>query len=71
MTTCKSCGANIEWHRSPLGRWVPYDLNGNCHFDTCPQAKKWRGKGSENNPVDYSRIGVKPTQKLMDEFIPD
>jgi hypothetical protein len=26
MTTCRSCGAPIEWTRSPLGRPQPVDI---------------------------------------------
>lgn len=68
MATCKSCGANIEWHKSPLGKWIPHDLNGTCHFDTCPQSKQWRGMSARGPTIPYDRIGVHPEQKQIGEF---
>jgi hypothetical protein len=48
MTTCRSCGAKVEWVETANGKKMPMDLEpdaeGNriSHFATCPQANDWR-----------------------------
>jgi len=53
MPTCKSCGAEIEWQKSANDKWIPHDLNGQCHFDTCPDAKKFRKTHHKGSVVDF------------------
>ena len=71
MANCKSCGVNIEWRQSESGQWIPYDLNGTCHFETCPQAKKWRDYRRANETIPYDRLGIKKNQTLLKEFAPN
>ena len=60
MSQCKSCNARIEWIETPTGRKHPIDATSikvwinhgawtlieahQSHFDTCPDAEKWREK---------------------------
>jgi hypothetical protein len=40
---CRSCGADVVWITTTLGRKMPVDPGtGESHFATCPQADKWR-----------------------------
>jgi hypothetical protein len=45
---CKSCQAEIEWHETPRGKKMPFNLmqDGNSlaitHFTTCPEADLFR-----------------------------
>ena len=68
MATCKSCGAEIIWEKTEQGRWRPMDLNGKCHFDTCPKAEKYRKTTHKSSCLDYSRINVPDDQKQLYEF---
>jgi hypothetical protein len=44
---CRSCGAPVEWRKTPAGKWCPYDAGTDTsHFQTCPQAKAWSKKPS-------------------------
>ena len=39
---CRSCGAPVEWRKTPTGKWCPYDAGTETsHFQTCPDAKRW------------------------------
>lgn len=72
MSNCRSCGEKIKWVESPNGKHIPYNLNGICHFETCPQAPKWRKR--ENQSIgrragkysDTSHDYTKP-KKLKDK----
>jgi len=45
-TQCRSCRAQIRWgQRGPKKH--PFNLNGSSHFDTCPDAERWRPKKKE------------------------
>ena len=69
MATCKACGAKIEWLMNDKGKWVPYDLNGVNHFNTCPDAKVFRGKHFTNdNTKDYTRMGVPKDQTQLNKW---
>ena len=35
MTICNKCGRNIIWKKTPDGKFIPYNLDDICHFDTC------------------------------------
>ena len=52
MSNCKSCGAEIVWEKSNNGKNIPMNKNGSCHFDTCPQAKNWRGRSKDRSYKD-------------------
>jgi hypothetical protein len=43
---CKGCHAKIEWWKSPRGKMLPMDVNGDgsCkpHWTTCPKAADFR-----------------------------
>lgn len=45
-STCRGCGARIEWWTTPRGKFIPMDVDadGNCeaHWATCPKAKEFR-----------------------------
>lgn len=47
MTTCRSCGAEIKCGKTPSGKPCPFDLDGQSHFATCPQADGWRARKKE------------------------
>lgn len=40
--TCRSCGTEVIFVRLPSGKVPPFDLDGLSHFETCPDAPKWR-----------------------------
>lgn len=58
---CRSCGAPIEWVKTPQGRWMPVnpgervvvtakgEVVRGCepHWATCPHAEHWRRRGGE------------------------
>ena len=66
MVECNKCGANIKWSKEE-GRWVPMDLDGKCHFDTCPKRKRYK-----NTSIDYTKLGKPkdPKQKELKEWSP-
>ena len=69
MSKCKKCHAVLKWGMSPNGKWIPMDLNGTCHFDTCPHAKEFRGKHyGEEMSGDYTKIGRHKEQKGLDDY---
>ena len=68
MATCKHCGCNIEWCKSRFDGWVPFDLNGRCHLDTCPKQKRFKGRVMVDEIKDYTRIGVHPNQKQITDM---
>jgi len=61
ITQCKSCGAEIVWMKTQRGKNIPVDAETiddkgaevfdpdtmTTHFETCPDAYKWRKKKSE------------------------
>lgn len=68
MSKCRSCGIEIEWHKSENDRWIPYDINGTCHFESCPDAKDWRKNYDNDDTVDYSRAGIPDCQRQLMDF---
>lgn len=40
--SCSTCSAVIFWVVSERGRKMPLDPDGTCHFETCPDAAKFR-----------------------------
>ena len=41
---CKACGAPIvmvpRYFKKHFEGWMPFDPDGTCHFETCPEADK-------------------------------
>ena len=54
MATCKDCNTTIEWSKRGE-KWVPMDLSGSCHFDTCPARQRAKQK-YENSAIDYDEM---------------
>ena len=54
MSRCRSCGAEIYWQKS-FESWQPMNMNGVSHFETCPQAKQWKGNKFPNSSHDYTK----------------
>lgn len=55
MANCRSCGAEIWFVKTKKDKWLPVDADPGevkeyvretmkCHFDTCPDADKFRKK---------------------------
>lgn len=44
MKLCKGCPANIFWVRHANGKAAPYNITGESHFATCPNANQFRGE---------------------------
>lgn len=43
---CRSCGTLIYFARTSKGKLNPVNPEtGRSHFEDCPAAKEWRGKG--------------------------
>jgi len=40
--TCKGCGAAILWVTTKNGKAAPYDPDGETHWATCPNAKRFK-----------------------------
>lgn len=40
--TCRTCGAQVAWCRTPAGKPAPVNPDGVSHFATCPQADQHR-----------------------------
>ena len=57
VSKCSRCGVMIRWEKTVNDKWIPMDMCGSCHFDTCPFAAEFRGKS--NNP-NYSPKGEIP-----------
>ena len=49
MTLCRLCGQPIKFEMNENGKWVPYDLDGVNHFNTCPEIKRRRELYRKNN----------------------
>ena len=49
---CLGCGEWIHWVQIN-GKWNPTNINGTSHFDTCPEANKFRGQ--HNQSRDYEQ----------------
>jgi hypothetical protein len=46
---CKGCGATIYWRPHPTtGRNHPFNPDGSSHFQTCPEADRFRKRGGRN-----------------------
>ncbi len=45
---CRTCGEPIIWRETNNGKYIPMNLNGVCHFETCPHANQWRGQHNMN-----------------------
>lgn len=48
-STCRTCGAPIQFVRTAAGRFAPMDVEdgfvtGMSHFATCPQASRFKRK---------------------------
>ena len=57
VNKCKSCGAEIEWMRTPAGKLMPVSVaTGLSHFQDCPQAKDW----SKSNGPKKSKPAAVP-----------
>ena len=41
-STCKGCGAQIYWVRTPKGKNMPVDPDGTPHWSTCPKASAFK-----------------------------
>ena len=68
MAQCKSCKATIQWVERN-NRWVPHDLDGRNHFETCPDADKFRKKQqSEDEACDYKELGNDKKQMKLNDF---
>ncbi len=64
MTKCKKCKASIIWERNSNDKWIPLNLDGSLHFDTCLYAKEFRNKHfNQNNFHDYTKIRRENGQK--------
>lgn len=54
--TCRGCGADLEWWRSPRGRSMPMNpmhAGGDqavAHWATCPQAESFRNRNKAGIP---------------------
>lgn len=47
LSNCRSkkCGAPVVFVTNPkTGKTPPFDLDGNSHFATCPDAQSFKGK---------------------------
>ncbi len=42
-----TCGATIIWKRTARGKWTCENPDGTSHWETCPDAAKFRKKGKE------------------------
>ena len=63
ISRCRSCGAEIVWMKTDLGKNIPVDADDvvdpeatvfdpdtmTSHFATCPDANKWRKKSDAKN----------------------
>jgi len=41
QSACRSCQATIYWVKTPAGKNMPVNPDGEPHWGTCPQAKQW------------------------------
>ena len=63
VNRCKSCGAEIEWMRTPAGKLMPVNASdGLSHFTSCPDAQKWSKSKATKKP--------KPEAIPFDEPLP-
>ena len=68
MAQCKDCQAEITWVQSENGRWIPQDIDGTCHFDSCPARRDQRERRKREDRSDYSKIGIDQQQKQLNDY---
>jgi hypothetical protein len=62
-TLCRGCGQEIEWWRTPSGRWMPIELvpemggQRMAHWGLCPKADEFRKQAirSDAKTVEISK----------------
>lgn len=42
MGTCRACGAQIAWYKTPKGKSIPLNQDLEPHWATCPKAQEFR-----------------------------
>ena len=81
---CKACGANMIWLKTKSDKNIPIDAASyepgdkifdrdkhQCHFDTCPNADKFR-KGPKKEYKPAARGGAGPSHaKPEPEIVPE
>ena len=67
MAQCQRCKQEIKWEKNDNDNWVPLNLDGVNHFETCPYSKEFRNKKVKGN-LDYDEIDKDPKQKGLEEY---
>lgn len=47
---CRACGKQLTFVRTPQGRLAPYEADGTNHFETCPEAERFRRRSTPSTP---------------------
>lgn len=57
-TTCGSCGEVVRWAKAKKsGKWHPYNLDGESHFATCPDAARHRRRREKGDKRQMGLFG--------------
>lgn len=58
--TCRGCGAEIAWYRTPKGKAIPLDEGTLIpHWGTCPNADDFRGPKPKAGPFSAKTDGYR------------
>lgn len=58
MARCKSCTAAIKWEIDYMGKYHPVNLDGSCHYLSCPNTKHYRKlkEATKKKDIDYTQL---------------
>lgn len=54
---CRSCHAPVFWGRL-CGSAHPFDLDGESHFSTCPDAERWRRDAEKKRIAKMNQLSI-------------
>lgn len=43
---CRACGKQLTFVRTPRGHLAPFEADGRNHFETCPEAERFRRRSA-------------------------